>query len=187
MSRDYCSKCTRPIAECYCDSIVAIENPIKVLIIQHPLESKHPYNTGRIANMALQNSELIIGETLSPQRLSELSQTNSALLFPELSWLGDATAMATEVEQLIVIDATWRKAKRILHLNPLLQNLPRVSLSGTQKSEYQIRTSSIDDGLSTIESLMFGLAQLDETTNYQVLKQPFARMVALAKRYIPDS
>lgn len=186
MSRENCAECTRPISECYCSAIVDIVTPIKVIIIQHPKEVQHPYNTGRIAHRCLKNSELIIAEQLDNETLGQLTQKDSVLLFPEMTWLAPSQAHTETTKQLIVIDATWKKAKKILHLNPALQSLPRMSFTRQNESEYEIRKTSIADGLATIESIAEALQQLAPETPTKALLKPFHKMVSLAQRYTPD-
>ena len=186
MSREYCEECTRPRSECYCSDIVEIESPVKIIIIQHPKEQKHPYNTGRIVHKCIANSELIIAEVLDTKNIDQLVTADSTLLFPEMNWLAPSAEPQVPVKQLIVIDATWKKAKKILHLNPDLQRLPRLSLSEQSKSNYQIRTSTVPNGLSTIESVTEALESLQPKMQFDKLLIPFQKMVSLAQRYIPE-
>jgi len=143
MPRKTCPNCQRPLPVCYCSALVQVANTIRVLIIQHPLEQKHPFNTGRMAHLCLSNSELIVAETLSATQLASILNTPSALLYPSLPWLPDTTEIKSDkepetkesgahsnIQQLIVIDATWNKSKKILHLHPDLQKLPRLHLKG---------------------------------------------------------
>lgn len=194
MPRETCSTCLRPPNVCYCSALVSLANTIKVVIIQHPREEKHPFNTGRMANLCLNNSEMLISETLPNQQLERLLDTPSALLYPSLSWLPQTPQLAEgnntpshqnqleKIEQLIVIDATWKKSKKILHLNPKLQQLPRVNLSGDLKSNYTIRKTTVADGLSTIESIALAMAQLEDKNEYSKLLQPFEKMISLQQQ-----
>ena len=86
--------------------------------------------------------------------------------------------------QLVVIDATWRKSKKILHLHPALQQLPRVNLSGNLQSQYTVRKTSIADGLSTIESIVLALQKLEGENSesdeiFQSMLQPFEKMITM--------
>ena len=191
MPRELCANCERPVAVCYCSALVQIANKIKVVLILHPLEQKHPFNTGRIAQLCLSNSELIIAETFSDDALEDLLSKPSALLYPSLEWLPETDELNSQslddtnsptkpkIEQLIVIDATWRKSKKILHLHPPLQSLPRLSLSGGLTSNYQIRKTSMEDGLSTIESIVEALQILEPEGDFKPMLKPFEKMVAL--------
>lgn len=187
MPRQTCLTCQRPLKVCYCSALVQIANRIEVLIIQHPLEQKHPFNTGRMAHLCLKNSELVVAESLSEAELAQLLVPRSALLYPSLSWLPEVeqmepgTPQPEELEQLVVIDATWRKSKKMLHLHPALQQLPRISLAGEGGSNYQIRHSSLANSLSTLESIVVAMQQLEPGHDFQSMLQPFEKMVSLQK------
>ncbi|WP_237068208.1 tRNA-uridine aminocarboxypropyltransferase [Microbulbifer guangxiensis] len=185
MPRPTCPTCHRPLKVCYCSALVHIPNQIRVLIIQHPQEEKHPFNTGRIAHLCLDNCVLVIGEQFTKEDWAEMLTPGSALLYPSLSWLPDTDAGQSKaakprnVDQLVVIDATWRKSKKILHLNPALQALPRISLEGDLQSNYQVRRSSLPDSLSTVESIAMAMQQLEPQHDFQPLLRPFEKMIAL--------
>jgi len=165
--------------------LVRVANQIKVLIIQHPLETKHPFNTGRIAHLCLSNSELLIKEAFSQPEIERILNTRSALLYPSLSWLLqtvrpiELSKMSSEIQQLIVIDATWRKSKKILHLNPQLQALPRINLGGDLSSNYLIRKTTTANGLSTLESIVKALEILEPLSESHHLLKPFKKMIEL--------
>lgn len=192
MPRKKCPTCQRPLPVCYCSALVQVTNTTKVLIIQHPLEEKHPFNTGRIAHLCLSHSELIVAERLSEATLANLLSTPSALLYPSLAWLPKTVELGQPdssepsnapdnpaIQQLIVIDANWKKSKKILHLNPALQTLPRLNLSGDLKSNYQIRKTSMIDGLSTLESLVKAMQILEPDNEFESMLKPFEKMIAL--------
>jgi DTW domain-containing protein YfiP len=66
--------------------------------------------------------------------------------------------------RLIVLDGTWRKSRKMLYLNPLLQALPRLSLRDTPAAYHQIRKAHRPDQLSTLEATCVALAQLENNT-----------------------
>ncbi|AWF82272.1 DTW domain-containing protein [Microbulbifer sp. A4B17] len=194
MPRETCNTCLRPPNVCYCSALVNLANTVKVMIIQHPQEEKHPFNTGRMAHLCLSNSEMLVSETLPTNQLDRLLEIPSALLYPSLQWLPETPQLdrgntlpnhlnqPVKIEQLIVIDATWKKSKKILHLNPRLQQLPRVNLNGSLKSSYIIRRTTVADGLSTIESIAMAMAQLEGNNDFSKLLQPFEKMINLQQR-----
>jgi DTW domain-containing protein len=188
-SRQLCQTCKRPLSVCYCSALQQVTNQIKVLIVQHPLEEKHPFNTGRIAHLGLSNSELIVAESLSHAQLDKILAIPSMLLYPSLAWLpepvktGQSICDIASMNQLIVIDATWRKSKKILHLHPRLQEIPRLSLQGELKSNYQIRKTSMADGLSTLESIVKAMTLLEPAQNFAPLLKPFEKMIAIQQSH----
>ena len=50
----------------------------------------------------------------------------------------------------------------MLHLNPLLQQLPRLALSDMPASNYKIRKAHRPDQLSTLEATCAALVQLEK-------------------------
>ena len=62
-----------------------------------------------------------------------------------------------------MLDGTWRKSRKMLHGNPLLQQLPRLSLQGLPASHYLIRKAHRPDQLSTLEATCAALAQLESS------------------------
>lgn len=88
--------------------------------------------------------------------------------------------------RLIVLDGTWRKSRKILYLNPLLQQLPRLSLRDMPASHYRIRRAQAPDQLSTLEATCAALAQLEgDAEKFQPLLAAFDGFVAQQLAYRP--
>jgi DTW domain-containing protein len=83
---------------------------------------------------------------------------------------------------LIVIDATWRKAKRIYLEHVWLQKLQKLDISPQQRSAYQIRNAKQEAFLSTIESIGYALSYLEKNFNQKALLKPFEKMVQMHLR-----
>ena len=64
------------------------------------------------------------------------------------------------VQRLVVLDGTWRKSRKMLYLNPLLAQLPRLSLDHVTGSAYRIRKAQASGQLSSFEAAALALAQL---------------------------
>lgn len=74
---------------------------------------------------------------------------------------------------LVVPDGTWRKARKLLHLNPLLAALPRVILVGDAVSRYRLRKAPGPGALSTVEAIAQALQVLEAPTSFEPLLRPF--------------
>ena len=86
--------------------------------------------------------------------------------------------------RLIVLDGTWRKSRKILHLNPVLRQLPRLSLEAMPASRYLISKAHKPDQLSTIDATCAALAQLERNgEKYQLLLKAFDGFVAQQLSY----
>ena len=64
--------------------------------------------------------------------------------------------------RLVVLDGTWRKSRKMLYQNPLLQQLPRLPLRDMPASHYLIRKAHAPDQLSTLEATCYALMQLEQ-------------------------
>jgi len=86
----------------------------------------------------------------------------------------DWSVMPPAQLRLVVLDATWRKSRKLLHLHPLLQALPRLPLRDPPPSLYRIRKAHRPDQLSTLEATCYALMQLEQrSAPYQPLLQAF--------------
>ncbi|KAK7300091.1 hypothetical protein RJT34_10924 [Clitoria ternatea] len=89
----------------------------------------------------------------------------SVLLFPsdKAVNISDLEATGFEVKNLIVLDGTWAKARRIYSENPWLNILPHVKLEVDEMSLYSdVRHQPKTGYLSTIESIVFALKEVGE-------------------------
>ncbi|XP_060190058.1 uncharacterized protein LOC132619112 [Lycium barbarum] len=99
------------------------------------------------------------------QELKEFEITvspGSVLLFPSENSIG-MEEIDFEVKNLIVLDGTWAKAKRMYNENPWLKMLPHVKLDVEKLSLYsEVRCQPKAGYLSTIESIVYALRGVGE-------------------------
>lgn len=154
--------------------MVPVHSATTVLILQHPLEVDHAKNTGRLLHLSLPNSHLLVGESWSEQVLADagLPPQPTWLLYPrgapdapppadQTPTLGNSHAAVAAPTRLVVLDATWRKSRKMLHLSSWLQALPRLALDDTPASRYAIRKAHRPGQLSTLEATCAALALLE--------------------------
>jgi DTW domain-containing protein len=203
--RPVCGTCLRPQSACICRWIAPVDNIVEVLILQHPLETGEAKGSARLLQLSLANSRLAIGEAFDKQTLQALlhapfergegdSKHGTAAKQPVLLYPADAAAPAGTVAiptnpaqiRLVILDGTWRKTRKMLHLNPPLQQLPRLPLSDVPPSQYLIRKAHRPEQLSTLEATCHALMQLENApTRYAPLLQAFDGFVAQQRDYIP--
>lgn len=177
MSRARCPRCERPLDHCLCALIPRLDNRTRVLLLQHPSEVGHALNTARLAVLGLGNAELRVGEDFSDL---DLSAWDAWLLFPGESAVALADLAARPVDKprlLVVPDGTWRKARKLLHLNPRLAALPRVVLPAGLTSRYRLRKAPAEGALSTIEAVAHALDALDAPHSHADLLRPFDALI----------
>lgn len=162
MSRPLCSHCQRPAPRCFCAFVRPIANRTTVWLLQHPDESAHPKNTGELLHRSLNSSRLHIAEQPAPAELAGLELPHAALLYPASADVpGRSACEQGPIKHLVVIDATWRKSRKMLHLNPWLAALPRCRLATPAPGRYRIRSAARQDQLSTFEASCYALQQIE--------------------------
>jgi DTW domain-containing protein YfiP len=190
VSRLVCTRCLRPQAVCFCAAITPLDSAVEVLILQHPLEVDNAKNTARLLHLSLENSRLEVGETFAPDVLHALlAGKRNLLLYPDLSGTAAMAAPSSpSALRLVVLDATWRKSRKMLYLNPLLAALPRLALRDTPPSRYLMRKAHLPDQLSTLEASCYALAQLEnDASRFAPLITAFDTFVAQHLRFVPCS
>ena len=191
--RATCAVCARPRTTCLCAWVRPVAHSTEVLILQHPLEAHHAKNTARLLHLSLARSQLVVGEVFDPATLP--SPRFTVLLYPpDPPRVAPPPANAPVVWpapahlRLVVLDATWRKSRKMLHLNPWLRALPRLSLDRATPSAYAIRKAHKPGQLSTLEATCAALAQLEgPAANVAPLLDAWDGFVGEFKAFLPSS
>jgi DTW domain-containing protein YfiP len=197
-----CGACLRPQSACLCHWVRPTAHSVEVVILQHPLEVAQAKGSARLLHLSLQRSRLVTGEVFEESALQALlkapfePQSDDAqplqtlLLYPDtlsesgLPLVSPPMLEARHLEQtsrlrLVVLDGTWRKSRKMLYLNPLLQALPRLTLRDLPPSHYLIRKAHRPDQRSTLEATCAALAQLEgDTRQLAALMEAFDGFVA---------
>jgi DTW domain-containing protein YfiP len=184
--RPRCAGCLRPKNACICRWVTPVAHQADVLILQHPMEADHAKNTARLLHLSLPRSRMLTGEVFDEPdlRAADPAQQYTVLLYPETL---REPAPPLDMERLtdparvriVVLDASWRKSRKMLHLNPLLGQLPRLALEDMPPSRYVIRKAHTPAQLSTLEATCAALAQLEgDAGKYQPLREAFDGFVA---------
>ncbi|MBH3423023.1 tRNA-uridine aminocarboxypropyltransferase [Pseudomonas gessardii] len=179
MSRPQCPRCLRPTTHCLCALIPRLDSRTRVLLLQHPSEVNHALNTARLAALGLMNAQLVVGEVFEdlPTLLNPPGY-QARLLFPaEEAQPLQAYSPSDEPLLLVVPDGTWRKARKLLHLNPLLAALPRVTLAAGAVSRYRLRKAPGPGALSTVEAIVQALQVLEAPQSFEPLLRPFEALI----------
>jgi len=205
--RQSCEACLRPLKTCICKHVQAVENRVSIVILQHPQEVYEAKNSARLLHLCLKNSQIYIGENFGEDFFCQrqTAQYYDVLLYPdtpEEKSLGIMTPPEIEAWRLNIdvnlhppnnirlwiLDATWRKSRKMLYLNPALQAMPRLSLQNVPPSIYTIRKAHSENQLSTLEASCYALQQLEANTlDYSPVLNAFAAFVAEQQAFLPTS
>lgn len=178
--RPVCPACDRPIKTCLCDVMVKLSCHYQLLILQDPTEARHALSSAPLLAKSIEGARLIVGEIFQPEVIAGDNWRNDALLiYPQGNTLSTTAAVARRSKTLILLDGTWRKVARLLHLNPWLGELPCFAIEPDQPSRYTIRKSPKADGLSTIEAAAAALNELQQVSTFTGILAAFDKMIAL--------
>ena len=183
----------RPANTCICKYINSFETNTRFIILMHPKEyNKEKNGTGRMTNLQLINSEIIVGvDFTNNDRVNEIltkQKGRTFLLYPGKDNFNLSTRENSEINSFIgtspyifLIDGTWPCARKMLKLSKNLQGLKRVSFDNKIVSKFVIKQQPDSLCLSTIESVYTVLNLLKEggvekcETNGLLL--PFEKMI----------
>ena len=177
--RAFCSQCNKASAACICASICALDNQYFLHILQDPSEQNKAIGTARILDLSLSKVKLTVGHIFDT---AEFDLDNTFLVFPseEASSVNklQQAQQINQHSQFILLDGSWKKAYKLLMTNPFLQTLPKVMINIENKSNYRLRKSPREDGLSTVEAGYHLLSELaDDTEKYIPLLAVFNKMI----------
>jgi DTW domain-containing protein len=165
-----CQTCHSTLARCYCADIPKVLTQTHFIFWQHILEVPKTSNTGRAAALALVNSTLFLygkkGEIPAP------IPEDTFILFPGS---GDRDVHGP-VQNVLVLDASWSQARRMLQRIPQLQRMKRISLVLPA-----VRAPSLRDaptfGCSTLEAVALYVSTYESATAAGSLNQLHQRLV----------
>lgn len=166
MSRLVCQQCHYPKPSCICHAVVGVNNRCKIWVLQHPHEVKQAKNTVRLLQLALNKIEVVVGQYPDDfTQIAALPLANTALLYPseQARFLDEASCGANaQLQNLVVLDGTWKKTHRLLQQNPWLTQFQCVSFSRLPTNQYTIRKANKANSLSTLEAVAHSLHLIEQ-------------------------
>ncbi len=166
--------------------------------------NKEKNGTGRMTNLQLENSEIIVGVDFTDnKRVNEIlnkENSSSFLLYPGKDNFNLSTRESSEIilfmgddPHIFLLDGTWPCARKMLKMSKNLQKLKRVSFDNKIKSKFIIKQQPEALCLSTIESVFTVLNLLKkgdfEQCNTENFLLPFEKMIEHQLEFIlhPDN
>ena len=173
---------------------------MKIVLLTHERELSRPTNTGCLALTHFpEHCQQVIWSRVNPDpALQQACETGQALLmFPakdesnnDTEVLG-AGVMATKPtwktyseldqieavanKQIIILDATWQEARKMMRQSPYLQQADRLALSVVGDSSYQLRRNQLEGGLCTIECVQLLFRQASMLKQAELLEVAFTQ------------
>lgn len=178
VKRPNCKRCNRPERVCVCFAFPA--SPVKIKstihILQHPREQDfRQLTTVPLLQQCIpeRSCRVYRGKRFPKSKFGDLhdvcSKSNAALLYPSKDAV-DIKDFVKQLDdeplQLIVLDGTWQEARAIKHNYKILDNIPKVQLTGSWRSEFVIKTQPTDDCVSTLEAVAIAISQIENIPDF---------------------
>jgi len=172
-----CPRCLWQHRVCLCAAIPTVVTRTRIVIVRHHLERWRSSNSGRLAHLALPNSEII--EHGGAAGVAVLPPMGGAwLMFPEGEPI--RAAPVPPPQALVVLDATWSQARRMFRKLTDLRGLPILRLADAPMPVARLRESPAPGRVSTIEAIARALRLIEGDAAAAPLEALFALAVARA-------
>ena len=156
-----CNECGLPIINCICNKSEKVSSKAKFWILSSEREFYRPSNTARLLKLINREAtEVFLWErTKSPKPLIESINSDkytTFVLFPteneELKKREVEFEPTDKIPAFIIIDGTWKEARKIFRKSEFLKDLPIVSIQSNKASNYDLRRGGAKGNLCTIEA-----------------------------------
>ncbi|WP_267960206.1 DTW domain-containing protein [Shewanella sp. AS16] len=151
---------------------------VQIVLLTHERELDRASNTGQLALQAFPElCRRVIWSRTRPEAalLAMLESRQASLLFPAESEAcavpasasrlaagrnpgadepATQAAEACEADTIVILDATWQEARKMLRQSPYLRTAARISLAQPQASRFTQRRNQIPGGLCTLECII---------------------------------
>ncbi|WP_282040066.1 tRNA-uridine aminocarboxypropyltransferase [Halomonas alimentaria] len=160
-----CPGCNLPQLNCLCPYAVGAESEARVWLLTHSMEHLKPTNTGRLIRDVLPDTEVFTWYRTAPdERLLTLLEDERFapfVVFPDdqpdyaervvgIDAVAEAKA-AGRIPVYLLLDGTWRQARRIFRKSPYLDALPVLPLRTERLTRYRLRKPASSAHLCTAE------------------------------------
>jgi DTW domain-containing protein YfiP len=177
-----CPRCYLRREICICPILPTVETRTEFIILRHIAEEERPSNTGRLVALAMPNARIVPcggGDRVGPPPLDAdlLKAPGTRLLWPDGTGIQSEMPEVRTADRVVVLDATWRQARKMYSRMPVLWMLPRLALPEPIGTRDRLRDQHRPDGMSTIEAVAAALARLEGAEKAYPLERLYDEVV----------
>ncbi len=162
--RQRCPVCKARGAECFCSRLPRVPSPLPLLILQHVKERFSQSNTGNLLPLVLEGCTLAsYGDPGRPLATNPIldDAMDPIVLFPlpdsPVISRDDLESSSARGPGLVVLDATWRQARRMLTRVPVLRRLRFRRLPEGAAPRWRLREPTSLGQVGTAEAVAWAL------------------------------
>lgn len=165
-----CDDCRLPREVCICAWRRQVDARCHFWLLTHRYELYKPTNTGRLIVDSIAQTRVFEWSRTepSPELLAALADERYApcLVFPAAEdyrhRMVEQVGEDGRIPVFIILDGTWRQARRMFRHSRYLQHLPVIEPKTERLSRYQLRRSTVDHHLCTAEVAVALLEQVGD-------------------------
>ncbi|MGB0466826.1 MAG: tRNA-uridine aminocarboxypropyltransferase [Pontibacterium sp.] len=176
-----CEQCKIAWPGCICEFRVETEAKARFWLLTHRKEHYKPSNTGRLIVDTIRDSEVFEWSRTQPDPVFTQLLGDPAfdpyIVFPEGQ---DYQHRMVDFEQkpgrkpvFIILDGTWRQARRMFRHSAYLKDIPVIQPSAVQSTRYNLRKPNEGHHLCTAEVAAVMLSQIGDQQGAAVLDAYF--------------
>ncbi|WP_144391607.1 tRNA-uridine aminocarboxypropyltransferase [Pleionea sediminis] len=161
-----CDVCQLKVSHCICNDISPMDSSVEWILIYHRDEVFKPTNTGKlIAQQFPNHTHAFLWDRIdpNPELISLLNAPDRScyLIFPAEPDSGrvivNSISPLPTITTFVILDATWRQARRMFNRSQWLSHIPALNLSPDEAATYSTRQAAHKHYLSTAESASLAL------------------------------
>lgn len=124
-----------------------------IYLVTHEREFSRRSNTGKLVQQFLPSETSIVPwrrKEPNSKLLTAIKAGRVAILAPDAEIEHDIN----DFDSVVLLDSTWQEARKMYRQSDYLKELPKISLSAAQASEFILRANQLEGGLSTVECVI---------------------------------
>ncbi len=174
-----CDQCGLVKGHCLCDYDIDLEATVEFWLLTHENEFSRTNNTGRLIENAFKSTRTFCWSRTEPplEMIDLMKEYDVYLVFSddreeEKQKVKDYK-VSNKKTAFLLLDGTWKEARKMLRKSPYLDSLPIVALNPKDVSSYDLRRNHDEGHLCTVEVAIALLDLVDAKSQASALTEYF--------------
>lgn len=147
-----------------------------IYLVTHEREFSRRSNTGKLVQQFLPKETSIVPwrrKEPDNQLLAAIKTGRVAILAPD----ADDGHVLSDFDSVVLLDSTWQEARKMYRQSEYLKDLPKITLTAQQSSEFILRANQLEGGLSTVECVIELLRLQQRNREAEALRTEFKAFI----------
>lgn len=166
---------------CICSYRLSYEAKARFMLLMHHNEGFKPTNTGRLIEDCIAGTQRFKWSRTEPSQdlINALNdpEIDPYIVFPSgedyQERMVSFEKKAGKEPVFIILDGTWRQARKMFRLSRYLDHLPVIQPEVQAQSKYKLRKAAVEGQLCTVEVAAEMLRCVEDQEGYELLSSYF--------------